>query len=148
MLSKKAMWHSTWDLRGALSDSDRTRQCAGATSPVLHGLVVDWHFSPRPQACSEPEIIIAGGGTTGSKTNIWTALTTRLNVTAPADKLDYRKVGTSEFQEFCAEERLCQGEFPLNAILPPPRAALAISIDECGLCFHQLEGSRREFTKT
>src|SRR5258706_12418801 len=32
MLSKKAMCHSTWDLGGALSNSDRTRQCAGAAS--------------------------------------------------------------------------------------------------------------------
>jgi hypothetical protein len=29
---------------------------------VLHGLVVDWHFSLRTQARSE--IIMAGGGTT------------------------------------------------------------------------------------
>src|SRR5258708_5176452 len=32
MLSKKAMCHSTWDLGGALSNSDRTRQCAGAAA--------------------------------------------------------------------------------------------------------------------
>ena len=48
----------------------------------------------------------------------------------------------SELQEFCAEERLCQGKLPLNAILSPLRAALAISIDECGLCFHELEQVR------
>src|ERR1700682_1141409 len=36
------------------------------------------------------------------------------------------------------QERLCQGKFPLNAILPALRVALAISIDECGLCFHEL----------
>ena len=101
---------------------------------VLHGLVVDWHFSPRTQACSEPEIIIAGGGTARSKTDI---LPTRLNVTAPP-QLDYRKVSTLELQEFCAEERLCQAKFPSNAILPPLRAALAISTDEYGLCFHEL----------
>src|ERR1700682_2225578 len=32
MLSKKAMCHSTCDLGGALSNSVRTRQCAGASS--------------------------------------------------------------------------------------------------------------------
>src|ERR1700694_1172919 len=52
--------------------------------------------------------------------------------------IGYRKVTTSELHELCAKERLCQGKFPLNAILPPLRAALAISINECGLCFHEL----------
>jgi hypothetical protein len=56
----------------------------------------------------------------------------------PCRQLDYRKVTTSELQKFFAEETLCQGKFPSNAILPPLRAALAISIDECGLCFHEL----------
>jgi hypothetical protein len=43
---------------------------------ILHGLVVDWHFSPRTQACSEPEIIIARGETIKSKMNIRAALPT------------------------------------------------------------------------
>jgi hypothetical protein len=43
---------------------------------ILHGLVVDWHFSPRTQACSEPEIIIARGETIKSKMVIRTALPT------------------------------------------------------------------------
>ena len=60
----------------------------------------------------------------------------------PGRQLDYRKVSTSELQEFCAEEGLCQGKFPLNAILPPLRAARGISIDEYGLCFHELEQVR------
>src|ERR1700682_2718543 len=85
MLSKKAMCHSTWDLGGSALQlrPDATVRWRGVA--VLHGLVVDWNFSPRTQACSEPEIIIAGGGTTRSKTNIWTALATRLNVTVSAD---------------------------------------------------------------
>jgi hypothetical protein len=41
--------------------------------------------------------------------------------------LDYRKVTTSELQEFFAEETLCQGKFPSNAILPPLRAALPLT---------------------
>jgi hypothetical protein len=59
---------------------------------VLHGLVVDWHFSPRTQAFSEPESSLRAAEPQDQKTNIWTALPTRLNVTAPPT------IGLSESQ--------------------------------------------------
>jgi hypothetical protein len=50
--------------------------------------------------------------------------------------IDYRNVTPSELQSSTAKRDCARAMFPLNAILLLS-AALAVSIDECGLFFHE-----------
>src|ERR1700730_6089679 len=145
MLSKKAMRHSTWDLGGALSNSDRTRQCASAASRYCTALwwIGIFRHDRKREANRRSSLRAAEAQ---DQKRISGPLCRRDCMSRSLPVIGLSESTTSELQEFCAKERLCQGKFPLNTILPPLRAALAISIDECGSWIHKLwSGSIKSF---
>jgi hypothetical protein len=125
----------------ALSNSDRTRQCAGAASRDCTALWWIGIFGTNVSVKRNGDHH-CGRRNHKIRSEYLDCLADDLKMSRSRPIFDYRNVTPSELQSSTPKRDCARAMFPLDGNLPPLRAALAISIDECGLCFHEPEQVR------